>query len=139
MRLVMLQLIVIGSEKIVVLQLLIPLRKDRTIVKAGIAGVIVWGILTVLLVPRLQSVGTCLVWLAAETIVLVIAAIEIRRSLDIRFPMGQLCLSALYSLPYLMMGYLVLTMTDQAILRLAVCGVLFAIYALFLKTKVYRI
>lgn len=139
MRLVMLQLIVIGSEKIVVLQLLIPLRKDRTIVKAGIAGVIVWGILTVLLVPRLQSVGTCLVWLAAETIVLVIAAIEIRRSLDIRFPMGQLCLSALYSLPYLMMGYLVLTMTDQAILRLVVCGVLFAIYALFLKTKVYRI
>ncbi len=139
MRIVMLQLIVIGSEKIVVRQLLIPLRKDRAIVKAGIAGVITWGLLTVLLVPRLQSVGTCIVWLAAEAIVLLIAAIEVKHSLDISFPIGQLCLSALYSIPYLVMGYLVLTMTDQVILRLLLSGLLFGAYALLLKTKVYRI
>ncbi|MBQ8989644.1 MAG: oligosaccharide flippase family protein [Prevotella sp.] len=139
MRIVMLQLLVIGSEKILVLQLLIPLRKDRTIVKAGIAAVVAWAILTILLVPRLHSVGTGLVWLAAETIVLVIAAIEVRRSLGIRFPIRQLLMSTIYAIPYLLMGWLVLNTVEQQVTRLLLSGVLFAIYALLLKTKVYRI
>ena len=138
MRITMFQLLVIGSEKIIVLQLLIPLRKDRTIVKAGIAGVIVWGALTFFVVPCLQSVGTSLVWVAAETVVLVIAAMESRRSLSISFPFHLLLKSVLWALPYLLVGGLILYVTDSSLLRLLCCIPLFAAYALILEDKVYQ-
>jgi O-antigen/teichoic acid export membrane protein len=138
MRITMFQLLVIGSEKIIVLQLLIPLRKDRTIVKAGLAGVVVWGLLTVLLVPCLQSVGTSLVWVAAELVVLIIAAMESSRSLSIRFPFTLLLKSVLYALPYLLVGVLVLWLTDSPLLRILMSILLFMIYAVGLEDKVYQ-
>lgn len=138
MRITMFQLLIIGSEKIIVLQLLIPLRKDRTIVKAGLAGVVVWGLLTVLLVPCLQSVGTSLVWVAAELVVLIIAAMESRRSLSIRFPFALLLKSFLYALPYLLMGGIILWITDSPVLRILLSIVLFMAYAVVLEDKVYQ-
>jgi O-antigen/teichoic acid export membrane protein len=138
MRITMFQLLVIGSEKIIVLQLLIPLRKDRTIVKAGLAGVVVWGLLTILLVPCLKSVGTSLVWVVAELVVLTIAAMESRRSLSIRFPLGLLLKSVLYALPYLLVGGLVLWITDSPVLRILLSIGLFLAYAFILEDKVYQ-
>ena len=138
MRITMFQLLVIGSEKIIVLQLLIPLRKDRTIVKAGLAGVVVWGILTVILVPCLQSVGTSLVWVAAELVVLMIAAMESSRSLSIRFPFGLLFKSVAYALPYLLVGGIILLLTDSPVLRIVLSVVLFMAYAVILEDKVYQ-
>ena len=135
MRITMFQLLVIGSEKIIVLQLLIPLRKDRAIVKAGIAGVVVWASLTFLVVPHLQSVGTSLVWVAAESVVLLIAVMESRRSLSISFPFRLLLLSVLWAIPYLVTGGLILYITDSCIL---LCIPLFVAYALILEDKVYQ-
>ena len=137
-RIIMLQLIVIGAEKIMVLQLLIPLRKDHTIVMAGMAGVVVWTILTVLLVPRYQSTGTAFVWLAAEAIVLVIASVEVWRSLSISIPFKLLFVSVLYAIPYLLIGWLVFVTTDQSILRILICILFFVAYASVLEAKVYK-
>ncbi len=138
MRITMLQLLVIGSEKIIVLQLLIPLRKDRTIVKAGLAGVVIWGLLTVLMVPSLASVGTSIVWVAAELVVLAIAVMESSRSLSIRFPFGLLLKSVACALPYLLAGAAVLWLTPSPVLRILVSILLFAAYAAILEDKVYQ-
>lgn len=138
MRIIMLQLIVIGAEKIIVLQLLVPLRKDNAIVKAGLFGVIVWGILTILLVPKYHCMGTSLVWVAAEFSVLVIAAIETYRTLSIGFPIKMLFWSALYALPYLPLGWLVLISTNHPTLRILFCSFLFVAYASVLEVKVYK-
>ena len=138
MRIIMLQLIVIGAEKIIVLQLLVPLRKDNTIVKAGLAGVVVWALLTILLVPKFSSMGTAIVWVAAETTVLIISTIETKRSLEIRFPFRQLLLSVGIAIPYLLMGGVVLIITHQPIIRILLCMPLFVTYASVLETKVYQ-
>lgn len=137
-RIIMLQLIVIGAEKIIVLQLLIPLRKDRAIVKAGIAGVIVWAILTILLVPKYQSVGTTIVWLAAETTVLIIAAVETQKVLSIGIPFKLLLMSVIYALPYVLIGWLVFEATEAPILRILISISLFMTYAACLEVKVYK-
>lgn len=138
MRIIMLQLIVIGAEKIIVLQLLVPLKKDNTIVKAGFAGVMVWTFLTVLLVPRFSSIGTAIVWVAAEATVLIIATIETNRSLDIRFPFRQLFMSLGFAIPYLLMGWIVLMITHQSVIRILLCIPLFVAYASVLEAKVYQ-
>ena len=138
MRIIILQLLVIGAEKIIVLQLLVPLRKDNTIVKAGLAGVVVWALLTILLVPKFSSMGTAIVWVAAETTVLIISTIETKRSLEIRFPFRQLLLSVGIAIPYLLMGGVVLIITHQPIIRILLCMPLFVTYASVLETKVYQ-
>lgn len=138
MRIIMLQLIVIGAEKIIVLQLLIPLRKDSYIVKAGIAGVIVWAIMTVLLVPKYHSMGTAIVWIAAEATVLIFSAIKVNKELSIVFPFKLLILSIIYSAPYLLIGWGVLVVIDSAVLRIITCILLFMPYAYLLETRVYR-
>ena len=138
MRIIMLQLIVIGAEKIIVLQLLVPLRKDNAIVKAGLLGVIVWGVLTFMLVPRYHAFGTSLVWVAAEAFVLLFAAIETYRSLSIGFPVKLLLMSACYAIPYLLFGWLLLTAMPHPMFRILLSIPLFGAYAAFLEVRVYK-
>lgn len=138
MRIIMLQLIVVGAEQIIVRQLLIPLRSDQAIVRAGILGVVVWVVLTALLVPVWHSVGTCIVWIAAELAVLIVATIETKRSLQVMFPFRLFILSCLYAVPYLVAGLLVVWLTPLPVFRLVAAAVLFAAYALLLEQKVYK-
>ena len=92
----------------------------------------------ILIVPSLQSVGTSLVWVAAELVVLIIATMESSRSLSIRFPFGLLLKSVVYALPYLLMGGLVLWLTDSPVLRILISIGLFMAYAVVLEDKVYQ-
>ena len=77
MQIIALLLLIGGVEKIVILQLLIPMRADRQIVIAGFLGVIVWGLGTWILVEKYQSVGSAIVWVISETTVLMSASISL--------------------------------------------------------------
>lgn len=138
MRIIIFQLLVIGAEKIIVLQLLVPLRKDRTIVMIGLTGVVAWGVLTTLLVPAHHSSGTAVVWVVAELMVLLTAVNETRRSLSITLPMQLLMQSCLYALPYLVLAYLVTCITPSSLWRLILCATLYFPYTLLLEHKVYQ-
>jgi O-antigen/teichoic acid export membrane protein len=138
MRIIMIQLIIIGSAKIIVQQLLVPLRKDRAIVLAGLAGVVTWCVMTIILVPKFQSVGTTIVWLLAELTVLLFALVEVRRSLAIRFPLTLFFISCLTAIPYLIIGYLVMQCSPHSLTRLLICMLLFVIYATLLEALYFK-
>lgn len=138
MRIIMPQLIIIGAEKIIVLQLLIPLRKDRTIVMAGLIGVFNWCIFTALLVPTYHNIGTSIVWVIAELTVLLIANRETQRSLNIHFPVKLFLLSCLYAIPYLLLGWGIYYVTEDPVMRIILSMVLFIGYATLLEFKVYK-
>jgi O-antigen/teichoic acid export membrane protein len=138
MRIIMPQLIIIGAEKIIVLQLLIPLRKDKTIVMAGLIGVINWFLFTALLVPTYHNIGTSIVWVIAELTVLLIANRETRRSLNIQFPLKMFLQSCIYSIPYLLLGWSIYCVTEDPVIRIILSMVLFIAYAALLEIKVYR-
>lgn len=139
MRIIILQLIVIGAEKIIVLQLLIPLRKDRTIIIAGIVGVLVWLALTISLVPLFHSIGTSIAWIASELTVLLITSQETRRSLSIDFPIWLFVKSCAFSIPYILLGLLVITWCEGPVLRILSSIVLFLTYATLLEFYIYKI
>jgi len=75
MKIVMTLLFIAGAEKIVVLQLLIPLRADRAIVISGLIGALAWCVLTYCLVPAYASVGSAITWVVCETLVLAFASV----------------------------------------------------------------
>lgn len=80
MRLVMPLVFVIGAEQILVIQTLMPLKKDRTILVNSIAGASVGLLLNVLLVPKMHSVGSALVWIVCEVVVLLLSSVAVWRS-----------------------------------------------------------
>lgn len=132
MRVIMAQVLVIGIEQIIVLQLLIPMKQDKVVVKAGILGMITWTILTILLVPKLHGLGTALVWIASETAVMLYAFINIKKILGYGFPWRLFFSSCLESIPYLVFGGIGLLVFHSSLQRLSFISFAFAIYTLIL-------
>lgn len=132
MRGIMAQVLVIGIEQIIVLQLLIPMKQDKVVVKAGILGMITWTILTILLVPKLHGLGTALVWIASETAVMLYAFVNVKKILSYGFPWRLFVSSCLESIPYLMFGGIGLIVFHSSLQRLSFISLAFIIYIVIL-------
>lgn len=138
MRMVILLLLVIGTEQILVLQLLIPMRKDRDILLSACVGVAACVAVNLLLTVRLGSTGAALSWMSAEVAVMLCAFGAVRRYVDIHFPFRLFLRQACCSLPYLLAAVAV-WMLCPGLWRLLVAGVLFCIYAVWLFNRTFDI
>ena len=78
-RLVMPFLLVFGMEQLLVVQVLMPTGRERAItVNAGVAAAV--GIaLNIVLVPKLLAMGSAIVWVTSETVILLLSLPAVRR------------------------------------------------------------
>lgn len=129
MRIVVMQIIVIGSEQILILQLLIPSGHDRTPLFCALAGAGVSVAANLLLVPHLQAVGSAVSWVLAECTVMACALFWVNRYLQIHYPWRQLLRQALHSLPYLAMALAVALFVRGMWCRTLVAGMGFLIWS----------
>lgn len=86
MQIVIPLVFIIGYEQILVYQILMPLKKDKSIFVNSIVGAIVGLFLNILLVPYLHSIGSALVWLISETGVLISAQFFVSKYANMMFP-----------------------------------------------------
>lgn len=135
MRIVIFLVLIIGSEQIYIMQLLIPLNKDKIVAVAGLCGVITWAILSTILVPLLHGIGTSIVWIATESVVLLIAIYYIKKTMGYHYPWKLFFLSCLESIPYAIMGGSLLLLVGQTYLRAVFITISFIIYSIFLWRK----
>ena len=135
MRIVIFQVLIIGSEQIYIMQLLIPLNKDKKVAVAGLCGVITWAILSTILVPLLHGIGTSIVWVATESVVLLIAIYYIKKAMGYHYPWKLFFLSCIESIPYAVMGGCLLLLVDQTYFRAVLITISFIIYSIFLWHK----
>lgn len=70
MRIILPLVFVIGTEQILIVQILTPMKKDKAILINSIVGSCMGVLLNLLLVPHLNSVGSALVWGCSELAVL---------------------------------------------------------------------
>lgn len=89
MRIMMPLILIIGYEQILVIQTLMPLKKDRAILKNSIVGAITGVLLNFVLVPRYASIGAALVWIVSEIVVLLCAQHFVTRYIKMGFPLIQ--------------------------------------------------
>lgn len=129
MRIVMIQILIIGTEQIFILQLLIPLKHDKTVVLSGACGVIMWILFSMILVPTFKSVGSAFVWVIAELTVLAVASHEVNKVLNIKFPWNTLGKTCISSIPYIILGYIIMIVVDNMILRICFTSIVFSLYA----------
>ncbi|WP_300886833.1 oligosaccharide flippase family protein [uncultured Alistipes sp.] len=69
MRLIMPAVLPVGIAQVLAIQVLMPMKRDRALLTASILGAAVSLAINIALVPRMQSIGTALVLLGAETTV----------------------------------------------------------------------
>lgn len=89
MRIIMPLVFVIGYEQILVIQTLMPLRKDRAILTNSIIGACIGVLLNIIIVPRLGGIGSATVWLSSELVVLVCAQYFVTRYISFNFPFAR--------------------------------------------------
>lgn len=103
MRIVMPLMLIIGYEQIIIIQTLMPLKEDRIILRNSILGASSGLLMNVLLVGicHLQSIGSAMVWVISELVILVSSQIFLSRHYNIFFPFKRLLLVFISHIPLL--------------------------------------
>lgn len=99
MRIVLPLIFVIGYEQILVIQILMPLKRDVDIFTNSIVGACVGIMTNILLVPKMLSLGSAFVWLLSEISVLTMAQFFVTRRIGIKFPYQSLIYYVLCYVP----------------------------------------
>lgn len=102
MRIVMPLVFIIGYEQVLIVQTLMPLKKDSIIFRNSIIGAIVGIALNIILVPFLFAIGSALVWVLSEMLILILAQLAVRKTLKQGFPFKNLVTNIFNYIPLLL-------------------------------------
>lgn len=142
MRIILPLVFIIGYEQILVIQTLMPLKKDKAIFINSVIGATVGITLNIILVPLYKSIGSSIVWLCSELSVFVSAQYFVTKYAGITFPLKKFMYFLMMSvLPALLcIGLRVLT--ANIIIRVAfliiICVYYFYVYVYVAKIKLVR-
>lgn len=89
MRIIIPLMVIIGYEQIIVMQGLMPLKDDTDIFRNSFFGAIVGVFLNLILVNKLGAVGSAIVWLVSEILILILSQLSINKIIGTKFPWKQ--------------------------------------------------
>lgn len=99
MRIMMPLILVIGYEQILVIQTLMPLKKDNSVLWNSMMGAITGFILSAILIHKYASIGTAIVWFCSEIVVLCSAQYYVLKYISMSFPWRDLLTYMIIYLP----------------------------------------
>lgn len=138
MRIIVPLLLIIGYEQIIIVQILTPLKKDKAILINSMLGGIVGILMNIILVSELHSIGSAIVWIAAEITVLCSGQYFVTRFVGSKFPFRKVCVQVLYSLPIGVLCYGVKLLDLYDILVLIIGTILVVLYYGYINIFVFK-
>ena len=140
MQLIMPLLFVIGYEQIIVIQILTSLKYDKAVLINSTLGAVVAIITNIIIVPRLQSVGSAIVWLVCELVVMFSAQYFSSKHVGFKFPFVDFLKKLLYAIPITVGLFLLSNVQMNYVLNCALGAFLCILYyfmLLFCKQNYY--
>ena len=104
MRIIIPLMLVIGYEQILVIQILSPMKKDRSILINSIWGGIIALTLNIILIKTYFAVGSSVVWVISELVVLTSAQYFVTKFIGFRFPFKRLVTDLFTMVPILIIN-----------------------------------
>lgn len=138
MRIVMPLMIVIGYAQILVIQILIPLQKDKSILINSILGSVCGLALNILLVSHWGAIGSALVWVISELVVTISAQYYVTKYLGDRFPYKILLQNVAYHLPLAILAILIYMCKLPLFWQAALSTITMLAYCLVLQCLVLK-
>lgn len=129
-------ILVIGTEQVLITQLLIPMGKDEASFNSYLTGAIVGVTANLLLVPHLESLGSIIVWAVSELSVMLIALYYTNKEMTFLREMCTLLFK--YIISFLPLGAISYLLSDYPICVL-VLSVLYSHVCLWhiVKSQIY--
>lgn len=140
MRIIIPLMFIIGYEQILIVQTLMPLKKDKTVFLNSLIGAIMAICLNIILVRQYYAVGSAIVWLFCEIILLILSLVEVKRAINLSFPTTS-CLKIIFSfIPMGVIIWLITNYTTDSYFQLLISAIFSIFYfiiveLLFLKNK----
>lgn len=136
MRIMMPLMLIIGYEQILIVQTLTPLKKDKAILRNSIYGASVGVILNIILVSTYASVGSSIVWITSEIVVLSSGQYYVKKYVGFSFPWKNLIGNVLSYVP-LMFALLFVSSMSGIFIPLILASVISLLYFAVLNTFIY--
>lgn len=133
MRIVMPIMLIIGYEQIMVIQTLMPLRKDKAILCNSILGATTGILMNILLVSSYKSIGSSIVWITSELVVLSASQYFVYKYIKISFPSKLLIKNILYHIPLAICIYIIQTTNINKLILLTIVVIITLIYCFILQ------
>lgn len=92
-------ILVIGFEQIEIIQVLMPLKKDKAILMNSFVGALIGVCCNILLVGEMKSIGSAIVWIVSEMVVLLMAQHFVVKYTGVKFPIKSLLKYSVAALP----------------------------------------
>lgn len=127
MMIVMPLILIIGIEQIQIIQTLMPLKKDKQVLRNTLIGGSIGLTMNFILVPILQSVGSAIVWTISEITIMLLSFRTLNKYLEFNFPWKKMISYIVYCIPMAIAIYILSKLTNYII----------AVFASFLLMLVY--
>ncbi len=99
MRIILPMIFVVGYEQILIMQMLTPMKKDRAILINSSVGAVVCMLLNIIIVSKLQGIGSAVTWVFSEISVMCMAQYFVGKYTGMAFPIKQFLHYVVISLP----------------------------------------
>lgn len=138
MRLVMPLMLIVGLEQILIVQILMPSRSDRQVFINSIIGAICSILLNVLLISKLESIGSSIAWFVSELAVMTTALYFVKQKFhDITF-FTNMVKHLLPFMPMLLIYYLISRTIEQCWIGFSLGLVLTLVYCHFVLSYIVK-
>lgn len=127
MMIVMPLILIIGIEQVQIIQTLMPLKKDKQVLRNTLIGGSVGLLLNFILVPMLQSVGSAIVWTVSEITIMLLSFRILNKSIELNFPWKKIISSIVCYIP-MAIGFYILSIYTNYIIALFASAMLMILY-----------
>ena len=138
MRIIMPLMLFIGYEQILIIQMLMPLKKDRAIFINSLIGAVVGLFLNLLLVGRFGCIGSSIVWICSELAVMISAQCFVSKYLNFHFPFSILFKNLSFSLPSLLLLFIISKLPFNQFILMTIGGLAIFMYFYILQLYILK-
>lgn len=128
----------LGVEQILVIQILLAMHQEITVLRNSFIGAFVALILNILITASLGASGSAIVWLIAEGVIMVLSAFDIYRKYNYLMPIKRMAVYCLSYIPLLLIALLVFHVVGSNYIMLTVLAFVVIIYAFFTEVIILK-
>ncbi|MBE6248731.1 MAG: flippase [Prevotella sp.] len=130
--------LIIGIEQIVVIQILMAMHQDNTVLRNSFIGASVALFFNIILTADLGAVGSAIVWVIAEVTILSITMIDIYKKYNYTLPYKRLAVYCISYTPLLIISIIVYNNMNNGFAALSSVAILTVAYSVLNETLILK-
>lgn len=133
MRIIMPLFFIIGYEQILIVQTMMPLKLDKIIFRNSIIGAAFGISLNILLVGKYLAIGSAIVWLSCEVVLLILSQIAVSKELSLKYPFKDIITNFIIYIPLIVLIFTIKSFIGNIYIRLGCSMILTISYFLLIE------